>query len=115
MKKLFLIPLMALCTCVMAWGATVEVGTFEQLKAAIDGASDGDVIKLTADIDYGTAGGTNYLNIKNSITLDGQGHILTGACKRANADFWATLYVNEKAEDVAMMDIVIKVITLVNN
>ena len=115
MKKLFLIPLLACFSCVMAWGATVEVGTFEQLKVAIDGASNGDVIKLTADIDYGTAGGTNYLNIKNSITLDGQGHTLTGACKRANADFWATLYVNEKAEDVAMMDIVIKDITLVNN
>lgn len=117
MKKIYLFLLMvtALLISTNLNAAVIEVGTFEQLKAAIDGASNGDVIKLTADINYGTAGGANYLNITKSITLDGQGYTLTGACKRANADFWATLYVNEKAEDVAMMDIVIKDITLVNN
>ena len=55
MKKLFLIPLMSLLTCVMAWGATITVGTAEgadyaTLKEAIEAASAGDELQLVSDI-----------------------------------------------------------------
>lgn len=47
MKKLFLIPLLACFSCVMAWGA--EVGTFAELQEAI--ATPNAEITLTAIID----------------------------------------------------------------
>ena len=116
MKKIYLFLLMvtSLLISTNLNAAVIEVGTIADLQTAINSANNGDEIRLTADIDYSYTS-DYYLNITKSITIDGQGHTLTGACKRANADFWATLYVNEKAEDVAMMDIVIKDITLVNN
>lgn len=79
-----------LCT-VMAWGATVQVGDFAALKNAIDNASNGDVIELTADITYDGAWSTvsaadlntattvvDALCITKSITLDGKGHKIVG-------------------------------------
>ena len=91
MKKFFLIPLLACFSCVMAWGATVQVGDFAALKNAIDNASNGDVIELTADITYDGAWSTvsaadlnsattvvDALCITKSITLDGKGHKIVG-------------------------------------
>ena len=91
MRKFFLIPLMALVCSVMAWGATVQVGDFAALKNAIDNASNGDVIELTADITYDGAWSTvstadlnsattvvDALCITKSITLDGKGHKIVG-------------------------------------
>ena len=92
MKKLFLIPLMTLVTCVMAWGySTHSVGTFTELQTALSGAADGDVIKFTQDITYGgawkTVNSTDLnsastvepaLCITKSLTLDGNGHKLIG-------------------------------------
>lgn len=84
MRKLFLIPLMTLLSCVMAWGATIYVGeggtypaTDAGLNQAIAAASAGDVIELTSDIAYAT-NGTGLINITKSITLDGQGHKIVG-------------------------------------
>ena len=91
-----------LCT-VMAWGATYQVGTYAQLKSALE-AGDATLIELTADITYDGAWSTyapteiqgkktvaidhlnyateeetnNALCIKNSLTLDGKGHKLIG-------------------------------------
>jgi len=84
MKKIFLIPLLACFSCVMAWGATISVGeggtypaTDAGLNQAIAAASAGDVIELTSDIAYAT-NGTGLINITKSITLDGQGHKIVG-------------------------------------
>ncbi len=76
MRKLFLIPLMSLLTCVMAWGATVTVGTFDALQNALSAANDGDVIELTADITW--TDHSQSLLINKSISLDGKGKKITG-------------------------------------
>ncbi len=47
MKKIFLIPLMSLLTCVMAWG--VNVGTFAELQTALAGSDA--LITATAKIE----------------------------------------------------------------
>lgn len=90
MKRFFLIPLLTLMCSVMAWGTTYQVGTYAQLKAALE-AGDATLIELTADITYDGAWKTvktnnlndattveNALCIKNSLTLDGKGHKLNG-------------------------------------
>lgn len=77
MKKLFLIPLMAMLCTVMACGATVQVSDFAELKAAIAAADPGDEIQLTADIAY-PKNGEDLINITKSLTLDGQGHKISG-------------------------------------
>ena len=82
---------MTCLSCVMAWAATVQVGDFTALKNAIDNASNGDVIELTADITYDGAWSTvstadlnsattvvDALCITKSITLDGKGHKIIG-------------------------------------
>ena len=82
MKKLFLIPLMTLMTCVMAWGVTTKVSNFAGLQQVLAGASDGDTIKLTADIIYRSTSENTCGNIKRSVIIDGQGHSITGyACR----------------------------------
>ncbi len=90
MKKIFLIPLLTCFSCVMAWGATYQVGTYAQLKAALE-AGDATLIELTADITYDGAWKTvtttdlnsattvePALCIMNSLTLDGKGHKIIG-------------------------------------
>ena len=77
MKKLFLIPLMALVCSVMAFATVRTAGTFEELQSALSAAVDGDEIQLTSDIVYPT-NGTGLVNINKSITLDGKGHTLYG-------------------------------------
>jgi len=76
MKKLFLIPLMAMLCTVMAWGEIRTAGTFAEMQSAISEAAAGDVIQLTADF---TA--TSTLTIGKSISIDGQNHKITGAVK----------------------------------
>ena len=76
MKKLFLIPLVALFACVNAWGATRTAGTFQELQDAIEAAAAGDVIELTADITW--TDHTQSLLINKSISLDGKGKKITG-------------------------------------
>lgn len=96
MKKLFLIPLMTLMTCVMAWGySTHTAGTIFELQQALSGAANGDVIKLTADLTY-----TNEacINITRSVTIDGQGHKISGGGIRTGSTK-STLAINQGAPD----------------
>jgi len=108
MKKIFLIPLMTLLSCVMAFAAVHQVGTKDELKAAIDNAQDGDEIQLTADINLGYTADTR-INVTKSITINGQGHTLTGAAPRPDSNSsWGTILVNYGGTDdidVAFVDI----------
>lgn len=70
MKKFFLIPLMTLFSCVMAWAT--NVATLPELQAAL--AAGGD-ITLTDNI----SGINAALNVNKSVAIDGQGHMLSGA------------------------------------
>ena len=110
MKKLFLIPLLACFLCVNMWGATVQVGTFQQLKDALDASVAGDVIELTDNIAYPASATTgNAINIKKSITLDGKEHHLTGYGIRANGNRCA-IVINDGEEST--IDFTIKNITI---
>ncbi|MBQ2177115.1 MAG: hypothetical protein II453_19375, partial [Alphaproteobacteria bacterium] len=77
MKKLFLIPLLACFSCVMAWGSEVVVNDFATLKTQLSASGTADVVKLGQDIAYPT-NGSDLLNIERSLTLDGQGHKISG-------------------------------------
>ena len=77
MKKFFLIPLMAMLCTVMTMATVRTAGTFDELQNAISAAANGDEIKLTADIAY-PKNGEGLINITKSITLDGQGHKISG-------------------------------------
>lgn len=83
MRKFFLIPVLALFTCVSAWAVTRTAGTYAELQDALAAAANGDVIELTADIAYPT-NGTGIINIDKSITLDGKGHKISGYGTRQN-------------------------------
>lgn len=112
MKKLFLIPLMTLMTCVMAWGySTHTAGTFVELQQALSGAANGDVIKLTADIAYPANGA--LLNITKNLTIDGQGHTLSGyGIRNSNAYPTIGINVNNTANET---ELTLKDITIEND
>lgn len=63
MKKLFLVPLMALLMC--AHALAVEVQTFDDLKSALDAGGE---ITLTSNIES-----SEVLTISKATTIDGQG------------------------------------------
>ena len=105
MKKLFLIPLLACFSCVMAWGATRTAGTFQQLQDALAAAAAGDVIELTADIAY-PKNGEGLINITKSITLDGKGHKISGYGKRGSVpNVIAINYNNTSYVDVTLKNL----------
>lgn len=74
---------------------TTEVGSYTELKAALD--SECDIIKLTQDIDIKTAGmeKTDRLNFKRKVTLD-----LNGKTIYNTTDIWST-----KDEIYCMFDV----------
>ena len=74
MKKFFLIPLLTLMCSVMAWGTEITVSNFADLKTALSSEGTADVVKLGANITYGS----ELLNIQRSLTLDGNGFTITG-------------------------------------
>ena len=117
MKKLFLIPLMTLLCSVMAFADNVaKIGETEYatLKAAVDAAQNGDEILLLDDYDFGTVDYTKIINIKKSVTLNGQGHTLTGACQRQSGNSnYATIWVNLNGSN--LIDVTFKNITIVNS
>jgi len=76
MKKLFLIPLLACFSCVMAWGT--DVATKDQLQAALSAGGD---IRLTAEISIGSA---QITMTSGTATLDLNGFALKGT--KANYD-----------------------------
>jgi len=115
MKKLFLIPLMTLFSCVMAFATVHTAGTYDELKAAIDNAQNGDEIQLTADIAY-PSGSPACINIKTSLTIDGQGHTLSGAGIRTGSTK-STLAINQGAPGNGnwIDEVVLKNITMTNS
>ena len=90
MKKFFSLVLalvMALSLTTVAWGAdpvTHEAADKTALTAALNTAADGDIIKLTANIDMGT----DYAKVAKKLTLDLGQFIITSA----NTDM-GTVYV----------------------
>ena len=135
MRKLFLIPLMTLLCTVMAWGATYQVGTYAQLKAALE-AGDATLIELTADITYDGAWSTydsdglydanakltgleDALCIKNSLILDGKGYQIVGFGKHnvsvtAASNFHRTTLAVHPESASAELDVTIKNLSLGN-
>ena len=89
MKKLFLIPLLACYSCVMAFA--VDVATLAQLQAALTAGGD---IRLTANISS-----TVQLNISKATVIDGNGFAVKG-----NQQY---VFNVATAEPVAMKDLVI--------
>ena len=71
---------MTLCTCVMAWGTVHTAGSYAELNSALSAAQDGDEIQLTADITYST-GSTVAFSVGKNVTIDGQGHTISGSGK----------------------------------
>lgn len=76
MRKLFLIPLMSLLTCVMAFAG--NVGTLQELKDAL---AAGGEITLTADIET-----TEALNVTQNTVIDGDNHTIKGSGARTNLE-----------------------------
>ena len=94
MKKLFLIPLMTLVCSVMAWGADAHVSTIADLNAKLADASI-ETIYLDADLTYTTEA---CINILRSVTIDGQGHKISGGGIRTGSTK-STLAINQGAPD----------------
>ena len=75
MRKFFLISLMTLCTCVMAWAGVAKIGNtqYETLNAAFAAANNGDAIYLLEDVIVSSS-----MSIDNKkVTLHMQGHTIT--------------------------------------
>lgn len=111
MKKLFLIPLLTCFTCVMAWGATVQVGDYQALEDAFDNAANGDVIEMTQDITIPVSfyNDGHMYNITKSITFDGKGYTLTGYSKRGSNK--TTIAINQDGSNfvsVVFKDLIIR-------
>jgi hypothetical protein len=86
MKKFYSIMLTA-TVLLFSIGMNAEVrtaGTVAELQFALADAENSDEIQLTADITL-PSDHSVYLNITKSITLDGQGHTLSGYGKRGSA------------------------------
>ena len=67
-----------------AFAATTKtVGTFEDLKSAVESAQSGDTIELTANITI-PEGAANNLVIDKAITIDGKNYIITRAFNTAS-------------------------------
>lgn len=88
-KKRFLSALLACAMLVSlfpfaAFAATTKtVGTFEDLKSAVESAQSGDTIELTANITI-PEGAANNLVIDKAITIDGKNYIITRAFNTAS-------------------------------
>ena len=109
MKKFFLIPLMTLFSCVMAWATDAHVSNITDLKAAVADASV-ETIYLEDDIAYTSETVGSQINICRSLTLDGQGHTLKGCAKRTSSGNYNVLSINHNGSQ--MVDVTIKNITL---
>ena len=111
MKKLFLIPLMAMLCTVMAFATVRTAGTFGELQDALSASANGDEIQLTADIAY-PANGT-LLNVTKNVTIDGQGHTLSGYAKRTSSAY-PTIGINVNNTDNET-ELTLKNITIEND
>lgn len=113
MKKLFLIPLMALACSVMAWGTVRQAGSYAELQSALTAAQNGDEIQLTADIPYST-NGSGLINITKSITINGKDdngtiHTISGYGARGSNN--TTIAINNSGANfvsVVLKDLIIR-------
>lgn len=111
MKKLFLIPLLTLLTCVMAFAEDRHVTDITGLKAAVADASV-ETIYLDQDIEYYDYAANGVINVLRSVTIDGQGHTLYGAAQRGTSGNYPTLAINQGG--TSMVDVVLKNIQIIN-
>ena len=117
MKKLFLIPLLACFSCVMAWADNeAKIGTTEYatLKAALDAASSGATVELLKDVSYTDAAGTANLNINKSLTLDGKGHTISGYSTRYGKTQYATIWINLVSPSASNVTVIFKDVKVIN-
>jgi hypothetical protein len=112
MKKLFLIPLLTLMCSVMAWAADAHVSSFSELKSAVETGS-ATTVYLDKDIEYRVAGANKGVNITRSLTIDGQGHSLTGYAGRNDATNGTFISLNHgSAANTYSIDVTIKNLTI---
>ena len=90
MKKFFSFVLMVMLCTVMAWGTDAHVSDIDGLKSAIADASI-ETIYLDADIQYAATADASCINILRSVTIDGQGHTLSGYGKRGTTSNYPTI------------------------
>lgn len=101
---------MTLFTCVMAWATDAHVSTIADLNAKLADASV-ETIYLDADLTYA---GEACINILRSVTIDGQGHTLSGQGIRTGSTY-SSLAINQGApnnanwiDSVALKNLTIK-------
>lgn len=111
MKKFFLIPVLALFTCVNMWAADAHVSSIADLQAKLSDASV-ETIYLDADLTYA---GEACINILRSVTIDGQGYKISGGGIRTGSTK-STMAINQGAPDNEnwIDSVVLKNITLQN-
>ena len=117
MKKLFLIPVLALFACVNMWAQNeAKIGDTEYatLKAAIDAAPSGATIELLKDVSYTDAAGTANLNINKSLTLDGKGYTISGYSKRSGKTQYATIWINLVSPSSSNVTVIFKDVKVIN-
>ena len=102
---------MTLVCSVMAWAADAHVSNITDLKAAIADASV-ETIYLDADIHYQTTANSSCINILRSVTIDGQGHTLSGYGKRGTTGNRPTIAINQGGS--SMVDVVLKDLNVKN-
>ncbi|MBQ3810633.1 MAG: InlB B-repeat-containing protein, partial [Kiritimatiellae bacterium] len=124
MKKIGILAVMAAAVSAAASGATINIGTLEELQLFMQNAHNppyyaGDTVKLTADIDCGGGQFTSGYSPVGTVfkgTFDGQGHKIFNFSNKGNSPGTG----NEGKYGVAMFDIardgaVIKNLTLEGN
>lgn len=110
MRKIFLISLLALFTCATAWAGNVHVSDIAGLRSAIANANV-EIIYLDADIAYADETQGNQLNIARSLTIDGQGHTLSGYGKRTSSVY--NIFSINNGGGSAMVDVVFKNLNMI--
>ena len=111
MKKFFLIPLLTLFSCVMAFAADQHVNDIAGLKAAIADASV-ETIYLDADIFYESTASSSCINILRSLTIDGQGHTIKGYGRRVSTGNYPTVAINQGGG--SLIDVTLKNLNIVS-
>lgn len=61
------------------WAAQIGDKKYLDLKKAIDSTQDGDTVKLLSDVDLNGTGGSEQVNSLKDITIDLNGHKLSGS------------------------------------
>lgn len=75
---------------------------YESISAAVAAAQSGDTVTLLKDVAYAT-NGNDLFNITKSITLDGNGHKITGYGNRSGNN--TTLAINNSGTDMVSVEL----------